>query len=69
METPQDPRPRDPDADSTIAEEMARADVANGERPAPSDPQERTGSDRERTAERPTGEDRGDVDRAEESPS
>ena len=67
MDEPNRAHPTEPDSQSS--EDMARADVANGERPEQPESAEHAAYERRRTGKHPVGEEQAETNRAEESPS
>ena len=68
MNTPRRPNP-DATEPTDSSEDMARADVANGERPEQPVSREHAAYERRRTGKHPVGEEQADKNRAEESPA
>jgi hypothetical protein len=56
-------------AEPDKSEHMAKADVANGERPEQPESPEHATHQRERTGEHPVGDEQAETNRAEDSPS
>ena len=70
MQGTTDPDQRDEEDEPTSSsDEMARADVANGERPEQPVSDGHSAYERERTDHHPVGEGQADTNRSEESPS
>jgi hypothetical protein len=69
MEDPEHSKSEEHDSKAAGSDAMAKADVANGERPEQPSPSDHAAHARPRTNHRPVGEEQAATNRAEESPS
>jgi hypothetical protein len=69
MDTTDSPQSRQQQAEPHKSDHMAKADVANGERPEQPESGDHSTYERRRTHEHPVGDEQAETNRAEDSPS